>query len=33
VNAAAAHSSELLDSDSTAEMVVKIAKDYHNKSF
>ena len=33
LNAAAAHSSELLDSDSTAEMVVKIAKDYHNRAF
>jgi hypothetical protein len=33
LNAAAAHSSELLDSDSTAEMVMKIAKDYHNRAF
>ena len=33
LNAAAAHSGELVDSDSTAEMVVKIAKDYHNRAF
>jgi hypothetical protein len=30
---AAAHSGELVDSDSTAEMVVKIAKDHHNRVF
>jgi len=29
----AARSGELVDSDSTAEMVVKIAKDYHNRAF
>jgi hypothetical protein len=33
LNAAVAHSGELVDSDSTAEMVVKIAKDYHNRAF
>ena len=33
LNEAAARSGELVDSDSTAEMVVKIAKDYHNRAF
>jgi len=33
LNAAVAHRGELVDSDSTAEMVVKIAKDYHNRAF
>ena len=33
LNKAAARSAELVDSDSTAEMVVKIAKDYHNRAF
>jgi hypothetical protein len=33
LNEAAAHNGELVDSDSTAEMVVKIAKDYHNRAF
>ena len=33
LNEAAARSAELVDSDSTAEMVVKIAKDYHNRAF
>src|ERR1700730_12950801 len=32
LNEAAARSGELVDSDSTAEMVVKIAKDYHNRA-
>jgi hypothetical protein len=32
-NAAASRSDELVDSDSTAEMVVKIAKDYQNRAF
>jgi hypothetical protein len=33
LNEAAARNGELVDSDSTAEMVVKIAKDYHNRAF
>jgi hypothetical protein len=33
LNAAASRSDELVDSDSTAEMVVKIAKDYQNRAF
>lgn len=33
LNEAAARSGELVGSDSTAEMVVKIAKDYHNRAF
>ena len=33
LNAAASRSGELVDSDSTAEMVVKIAKDYQNSAF
>src|SRR5436190_285172 len=33
LNKAAAHNSELVDSDSCAEMVVKIAKDYYNGAF
>jgi hypothetical protein len=33
LNAAVAHRGELVDSDSTAEMVVKIAKDYQNRAF
>jgi hypothetical protein len=33
LNAAVSRSDELLDSDSTAEMFVKIAKDYHNRVF
>ena len=33
LNEVAARSGELVDSDSTAEMVVKIAKDYHNRAF
>jgi hypothetical protein len=33
LNEAAARSGEFVDSDSTAEMVVKIAKDYHNRAF
>ena len=33
LNVTAARSGELVDSDSTAEMVVKIAKDYHNRAF
>src|SRR3979411_692916 len=33
LNEAAARSGELVDSDSTAEMVVKIAKEYHNRAF
>jgi hypothetical protein len=32
LNKAAAHSGEPVDSDSTAEMLVKIAKDYHNRA-
>jgi hypothetical protein len=32
-NAATSRNGELLDSDSTAEMVVKIAKDYQNRAF
>jgi hypothetical protein len=31
--AAAAHNGELVDSDSTAEMAMKIAEDYHNRAF
>jgi hypothetical protein len=33
LNAAVSRSDELVDSDSTAEMVVKIAKDYQNRAF
>jgi hypothetical protein len=33
LNAAVSRSGELVDSDSTAEMVVKIAKDYQNSAF
>jgi hypothetical protein len=33
LNEAAARSGELVDSDSTAEMLVKIAKEYHNRAF
>jgi hypothetical protein len=33
LNEAAARSGEFVDSDSTAEMVVKIAKDYHSRAF
>ena len=33
LNAAASRSDELVDSDSIAEMVVKIAKDYQNRAF
>jgi hypothetical protein len=33
LNKAAAHNGVLVDSDSSAEMVVKIAKDYHNRAF
>ena len=33
LNEAAARNGELVDSDSTAEMVVKVAKDYHNRAF
>jgi hypothetical protein len=33
LNAAVSRSCELVDSDSTAEMVVKIAKDYQNSAF
>jgi hypothetical protein len=33
LNAAAAHSGEIVDSDSNAEMVVKIAKNVHNRVF
>src|SRR5258705_9810388 len=33
LNAALSRSDELVDSDSTAEMVVKIAKDYQNRAF
>jgi len=33
LTAAVAHRGELVDSDSTAEMVVKIAKDYQNRAF
>ncbi len=33
LNEAVARSGELVDSDSTAGMVVKIAKDYHNRAF
>jgi hypothetical protein len=33
LNVAAAHNGELVDSDSTAEMVMKIAEDYHVRAF
>jgi hypothetical protein len=33
LNAAAAHNGEPVDSDSTAEMAMKIAEDYHNRAF